>query len=1318
MGNGNGETMSIIGNVGPYVDSEEDFESYCSRVALFFDANSVKAEKKVCTFLTVVGARTFSLVKDLVAPKNPAECTYEELVTALKSHYRPQTVVIYERFKFYSRNQENGESISKFVAAIKARARTCEFGANLDNMLRDRLVMGLRDQATQRALLTTKDLTFTTAVELAFAREAAARDAKEIGSHSGGNNAQTVHSVNSKNKSKSFKKPSPNSGSPAPFVKKPDSNQSHPKSKVSKSSKPNQPCSGCGNRHWRRDCPFKDAECHKCQKKGHIAKACFTKANPISVVSEQQDPNMQVRSTPSEYLYYHVSETNSISPYMVNVTVNGVEVPFELDTGATRTVISKHTFERTFTNLPPLQPSDAILRKYGNVPIPVCGEAMVSVCRNGKTKNLSLIVVSEKGPTLLGRDWMEALEVSLDDMLATKSSEPSIQNITVVNIEELLGEFPTLFDESRVGNLKGVYVTIDTAPEAKPKYCSARSIPHALREKVDLELDRLLKENIIEPVKYSKWAAPVVPVMKPNKTVRLCGDYRLTCNKALLLDKYPLPKVEELFGSLAGGKCFSKLDMSQAYMQLSLDDQSKDLTTINTHRGLFRYNRLCFGIASAPGIFQRTIESVLGRIPGVAIFLDDILISGKTKREHLAKVRLVLQKLEGAGLRLSKAKCTWVTEKVEYLGYKIDALGIHPTNAKLEAIKKAPAPKDVSQLKAYLGLLNFYRKFIPKAATLLEPLNKLLRSKEKWRWDKDQEEAFEKSKAALLKSTLLVHYDPKLPITVSADSSSYGVGAVLSHRIDGIDRPVYFVSRTLTQVKRRYSQVEREALALVFAVKRFHFYLWGQKFKLVTDHKPLLGLFTANKCIPTMASGRIQRWALILQAYNFELVHCSGKLLGSADALSRLPLPNENECIPIPAEWIDTVEFMQSTPVTAREIAKLTKSDQILSQVLHYCRIGWPDRVGKDLIPFRNRHLELSIQGDCVLWGHRIIIPTRARSALVGELHAEHMGASKMKELARKYFWWPGLDGELESLVKTCPKCLENRDLPKKSPLHPWEWPMVPWHRVHVDYAGPMNGVYYLVLVDAHSKWVEIFPTQTITSKATIGLLRSCFARFGLPVVLVSDNGTCFTSTEFQTFMELNGIRHVRSAPFHPSTNGLAENMVRTFKAALHHVKGEEVRLAIDKFLFKYRITPHTTTGKSPADLLFGRRIRSVFDLLRPLETVQQRVLEQQEKQKLQRDPKFPRSVELSPEDSVMIRNYAQGPKWIPATVESQTGPVSYRATTEEGIEVKRHQDQVWKRNPFTPEVITSEPSTPSSPGSPAVRRSTRVSRAPERLDL
>ena len=937
--------MALIGNLGPYVESEEDFDSYCSRVELFFDANSIEAPKQVSTFLTIVGAKTFSLVKDLVSPRAPGECSYAELVRALKSHYRPQTVVIFERFKFYSRNQENSESLTNFVAAIKARARTCEFGANLDEMLRDRLVMGLRDQATQRALLTTNDLTFTTAVELASAREAAWKDAQEIGSYTGNrSNNQTVNKVYSQ--SKSSTKFSSHSAKTEQNGKKIDSSnqpQSKPKT-ASDSSKPSKPCSGCGGSHWKSECPYKTAECRRCKKKGHLARVCYTKPNTNLVVSEQPESDTDESTTPDEYVYYHKSkESDSNPPYMIDLSINGVQVPFEYDTGATRTIMSKPVLLKTFTNPPKLKPSRISLWKYGNIPIPVCGELHVSASVKGINKDLRLVIVDEAGPTLLGRDWIPELNIKVEDTSAKLSDEPTIQSISEVNIDEVLREFPTLFDESEVGNLKGVSVNIDTDPEIKPKFCNARSIPHALREKVDVELDRLLKAGIIEPVKYSQWAAAVVPVLKPNKTVRLCGDYRLTCNKALLLDKYPLPKVEELFGSLAGGKYFSKLDMSQAYMQLSLAESSKDLTTINTHRGLFRYNRLCFGIASAPGIFQRTMESVLGRIPGVAIFLDDILVSGENKAEHLAKVKLVLQKLEDAGLRLSKTKCTWVTKQVEYLGYKIDAMGIHPTNAKLEAIQKAPAPTDVTQLKAYLGLLNFYRKFIPKAATLLEPLNLLLRSNEKWNWGKEQEKAFEDSKTALLDSTLLVHFDPKLPITVSADSSSYGVGAVLSHRIDGVDRPVCFVSRSLTEVERRYAQVEREALALVFAVKRFHFYLWGQKFKLVTDHKPLLGLFNANKSIPIMASGRIQRWALILQAYNFDLVHCSGKLLGSADALSRLPLPNGNECIPIPAEWINTVEFMESTPVTAKEIAMWTKSDPVLTRVLDYCYNGWPD---------------------------------------------------------------------------------------------------------------------------------------------------------------------------------------------------------------------------------------------------------------------------------------------------------------------------------------------------------------------------------------
>ena len=731
-------------------------------------------------------------------------------------------------------------------------------------------------------------------------------------------------------------------------------------------------------------------------------------------------------------------------------------------------------------------------------------------------------------------------------------------------------------------------------------------------------------------------------------------------------------------------KIFSKLDMSQAYCQLQLDDNSKDITVINTHKGLFRYNRLCFGISAAPGIFQRTMEQLLQNIPGVLCYLDDILICGATEAEHRSRLHTVLTRLQKAGLKLRLSKCSFRVPEVSYLGYRIDAAGLHPTDDKVKAIVEAPAPTNVKQLESYLGVFNFYRRFVPNASTILEPLNQLRRSGVPWRWGEEQKSAFLKSKQHLLNSQVLVHFDPKLPISVVADSSSYGIGAVLSHIIDGQERPVCFASKTLLPAERNYPQVEREALAIVFALKYFHTYLWGQpKFRVVTDHKPLLGLFSPTKPISPMASGRIQRWALMLQAYSFDLVHRSGVILGTADALSRLPLSGHNESVPVPGEWTNLVNFLDSSPVNAHAIREHTRTDPILSKVLRYSQVGWPISLPESdasLRSFFHKRNELTIEAGCILWGSRVIIPSRDRQALLSELHGGHVGSSRMKELARSYLWWPNLDNDLEELVKRCPACLETRKSPPKAELHPWEWPSQPWHRLHVDYAGPIQGKYFLIVVDAHSKWVEIFPTNGPSATETIKSLRHCFCRLGIPVTIVSDNGTCFTSQEFQEFLKQNGIRHVTSAVYKPATNGLAERMVQTFKSALAQSK-ESYTTLLDKFLFKYRVTPHTTTGVSPAELLFKRKLRCRLDLLHPDEMIGSRVNRSQEFQK-KHYTGSPRHVDLEPQTPVLVRNYARGPKWSPAVVQQKHGPLSYRCQLEDGRLVERHQDQVIVGNP------------------------------------
>ena len=272
---------------------------------------------------------------------------------------------------------------------------------------------------------------------------------------------------------------------------------------------------------------------------------------------------------------------------------------------------------------------------------------------------------------------------------------------------------------------------------------------------------------------------------------------------------------------------------------------------------------------------------------------------------------------------------------------------------------------------------------------------------------------------------------------------------------------------------------------MVYALRKFHYYLWGQaNFTVITDHKPLLGIFSPSKNIPPMASGRIQRWSLLLQSYNFTLRHRSGALLGTADALSQLLLPNDSseitESTPIPSEWHMIVNFLDSSPVTSEHICKETNKDPTMSKVFRFCELGWStfSTCDPNLTPYARRKDELSLQNGCILWGSRVVIPPNLRPRIMSELHSSHAGSSRMKELARTYLWWPNLDKDLKELCNSCPDCLSHRINPPKAELHPWEWPTHSWHRIHVDYAGPVSGRYFLITVDAHSKWVDIYHTK------------------------------------------------------------------------------------------------------------------------------------------------------------------------------------------------------------------------------------------------
>nr|XP_022906738.1 uncharacterized protein K02A2.6-like [Onthophagus taurus] len=554
--------------------------------------------------------------------------------------------------------------------------------------------------------------------------------------------------------------------------------------------------------------------------------------------------------------------------------------------------------------------------------------------------------------------------------------------------------------------------------------------------------------------------------------------------------------------------------MAHAYLQLSVDNDAADAQTIVTYKGAFRCKKLQFGLSIAPQVFQQFIDNRLRGISGVIPYFDDILIVGKSDTDLEAKVRAVLLRFKEDGLRLKKRKCVFRTECLNFLGFHISAAGVRPTKDKINAIVNTPAPANKTELQAFLGLVTFYHSFIKDKAAIAEALHKLLHKDVDFKWGAEQNDAFKKLKDILASEPLLVHYNENNSLILTCDASAYGVGCVLSQlQSSGREAPVAYHSRTLSSAERNYAQIDKEALAIVVGVKKFHNYLYGRQFCIKTDHKPLLGILRADKAIPEVLSPRFVRWVIMLSAYSYDLSYTPGKKIGHADALSRFPIKDTSG----ETENIADVLALECAPeqiLTADEVAKETTKDVILNRILQWARNGWPKNnkdFGNEFQPFLKRKHEISCYLDCLLWGTRIIVPTGGRKRVLRTLHTAHPGIVRMKALARSYVWWPGLDDDIERLVNTSEEFQQTRNAPPKAPLHPWEWARAPWSRLHLDFAGPVKGKYFLIIVDAYSKWLEVRQVGGPSSAETIRVLRELFATHGIPDVCVSDNGTAFT---------------------------------------------------------------------------------------------------------------------------------------------------------------------------------------------------------------
>ena len=959
--------------------------------------------------------------------------------------------------------------------------------------------------------------------------------------------------------------------------------------------------------------------------------------------------------------------------------MNNVKLNFEFDCGSgvsTLRLADAHRIEAAII------PSDKRMFGYGGFDIKTLGQTTVNFSYKGYHFKHTFVVVDSNCVNLFGRDLAHKLEMYLE-----------IPNC-VNNVSSVLSEFKDyLSDDFQSNVIEEIKLEVD--PNATPVFCKARTVPVRLKEAVKTELNRLVEAGKITKVYSSNWSSPIVSVLKSDNTVRICTDFSNTVNKYLQPVQSPLVSIDDVIAQVGDARVFSAIDCKNAFLQLKLDDASKEYCTFNCSDGLYRFNYLPYGLSASPGIFQAFMSKILNGIDNVICYLDDVLILTPTIQEHNVVLRKVLQALQKAGVKINGRKSKFYTDKVTYLGHEFDKNGVHPSTDKIDAIVRAPAPCNLKQLQAFLGLTQFYSRFIKNFSHVMEPLYRLLKKDAAFIWGTDQEKSFNIVKGLFKTNKVLKLYNPKFETLLETDSSGYGCAGVLMQRENSHKpwHPVQFVSRTLNSSERNFSNLEREALSVLYSCEKLRKFLLGSHFIIKNDHKPLEKLFKCDSNVPENVSARLQRWRLRLSQFKYTFQYAKGKDQVHSDCLSRLPLP---ETVPEvePYELIFTVNTLQEMSINCLDIAAATDNDNDLKQLKGYIKNGWPTNPDSKLNVYKKYFSRMSIMKGCILYDNRVLIPATFRKRVLENFHEGHPGIVAMKSLVRGVVWYPGIDNDVENLVKNCSVCQLNRSKPAQKNTIEWPQPKRPWSKLHIDHFFIENKT-CLVVVDSHSKYIECEIVKSTSAGDSVNAMRKIFSRNGLCDTLVSDNATSFVGKEFQEFLKFHGIRHITPPPGSPSSNGQGEVSVRIVKNLLKKSDSKEpFETRLVKALFYYRTVPHNTTQIPPCVMLNSRRYITAKDRLNP------KYYDFAEKKS-----KVINKFDVG--DNVLALNLREGQKWLEATVVGVSGTNIYE------VHVPALQ-MVWRRHANQLLLIPRSYDI-NTPTSSAVAPNTALPKAPDK---
>lgn len=1133
------------------------FENYM--IAAGIDDKSSKV--KTATLLNIAGDEAYSLFETLnIADEDKGK--YDVVVAAFEKYCTPQKNIIYERFVFYKRQQLEGEKFDHFFTDIKKLAKSCEFGDQENSLIRDRIVLGVHNSELQEVLVRSAEAELEKIVTKCRLFEMNSEQTKEIQQNGHGS---SVYEINGKNQ----------------WNKRMQQQQQQiavnsKKSKNADSSGKIKNCSYCGYEHKKGACPAYGKRCKSCNRMNHFSNCCRNRnVNEIDTDLElvENCDEMQI------YSLELINEIHKVKSWFSEFCVENVKINFKLDTGSHVNILPLVDLKKMNIDFNAnLKETKVILEAFGGFKLKPIGMINLVCCHGNLMKKFNFIVLDGDVKPILGLEG--CVELGLIKRL--ENCGRTIDNVEeVMDKKEFIEKNKDVF--TGLGTLK-IGQKLELKEGAKPVSKPPRRIPLHLMDRVKLKLEEMEQQGIIERVTEAPdWVHNLVVVEKPDGSLRVCLDPN-ELNKVLKKNGFLAPTIEEISEKFKDARWYTVLDLKDGFYQIRLDQEASKMCTFNTPFGCFRFLCFPFGLCTGPDLCQGYNYEHFGNLEGVVIYMDDLCIYGRTRKEHDRRLNRVLEVARAVGVKFNERKVQYAQSEIHYIGHIFSENGRRVDPDRIEAVTHMENPKNVKELQRFLGMINYMRSFLPNLATITAPLRELLKKDVCWHWTRSQQEAMDKLKILITSTPVLQAFDVTAEVVVQCDASKDGVGFCLLQN----GKPVAYGSRSLTDAQRNYGQIEKEFLAILMACEKFHQYIYGKRITVQTDHRPLVSIMAKN--LSQIHSYRLQRIKLKLMRYIIDMKYVPGKYLHIADHLSRSFLRSQREYLSL-NQVVHTVSVTSEKLVVLKgEIAK----DAQLMQITKLFKEGWPSTINlvpenvKYFFKFRN---EIYVDNGIVFLNNQIIIPKSMRAEMVEKAHAGHFGINRTVMRAKSVMWWPNMERDIEEFVGKCRICEKFQQPNKKEAMIPHQIPDSPFLKIGCDFCD-FGGKSFLIIKDYFSKWLEIIETKGKTAEEVIEKWKGFFAHFGVPRTIIADFQP-FGSFKCKQFAREYDIEIRNSSPYYPRSNGMAESAVKTAKNILR--KANEGGLDLTTLVMEYLNTPVPELKKSPFQIVFARQVRTLL---------------------------------------------------------------------------------------------------------------------------